>query len=97
MALHSTLDQYYEKRSLLEGLIKLQFEYDSDLFFLAQALSYVTGQQPDGVGNVARPLTWGDNAKKFFAFLDDFDSEMLPDWRNNRGRLWNVVSWMSAK
>jgi hypothetical protein len=88
--------EYYEKQATLEGLLELQFEGEFDLCEFKRALAYVVGR-PLGVGDVARPLCYGDNATKFFTFLNDFDEEMLPAWRANREKLEAVTKRLASE
>jgi hypothetical protein len=91
-----SVTEYYKKQATLEGLLELQFEGEFDLYEYRRALAYVVGR-PLGVGDVARPLCYGDNAMKFFTFLNDFDEEMLPEWRANREKLKAVTERLASE
>ncbi|MDB5168450.1 MAG: hypothetical protein JWO55_708 [Candidatus Saccharibacteria bacterium] len=62
----------YEKRTILEELLELVFEDDFDSYCHKEVLAFAMGSWTEDVSSVAMYLSFGDNAAKSFAFLDDF-------------------------
>lgn len=97
MTTEVSLSEYYEKRSMLEGLLKLEFSSDIDYYEFTGVLSYIMGYGSGGIGTAAQYLSYRDNAQRFFKFLDDFDEEILPEWRERRVRLSGLVRRLAVQ